>query len=102
MARGSPCRTMFSKPVHETITNPSDIARPHDDQYVARSQLRLEKLLDIHGGVQAGHILPQRPGPRGEIGGRNLARLGGAFSSTKDVGYQHPLGILQAEGQFVQ
>src|SRR5208282_3685210 len=102
MARGSPCRTTFSKPVQETITNPSDIARPHDDEYIAWSQSRLEKLLDFHGGVQARHVLPQGPGPRGEIRGRNLARLGGALSSTKDVGYQHPLGILQAGGEFVQ
>ena len=98
---------MFSKPVQETITNPvrTSIARPHDDQYVAGSQLCLEKRLDFPGGVQARQvpdILPQAPGPRGEIRGRYLARLGGALSSTKDIGYQHPLGILQAQGQFVQ
>ena len=74
---------MFSKPVHETIANPSDIARPHDDQYIARSQMRLEKLLDIYKGVQVRHILPQGPGPRGEIRSRNLARLGGALAARK-------------------
>jgi hypothetical protein len=84
------------------MCSPSDIARPHDDQTIARRQVRFEVVLNIRQGVRAKHLLPKLPRPRGQVGRRDLVGLGLAFSGTKDVGYQHPLGILQAQGQFVQ
>ncbi len=56
----------------------------------------------IRKGVRAEHVLPRGAGPPGQVGRGRFGGLWRAFAGAKDVGYQHPLGILQAQGQFVQ